>query len=81
MVERRPVLDLLAHLTLVLGVLIVAFPVWLAVVASTHPSSSFMSGTIPLWFGDAAPETYARMFGQGLSSSGRRRSGSCSPTA
>jgi sn-glycerol 3-phosphate transport system permease protein len=70
MVERRPFLDLLAHLTLVLGVLVVAFPVWLAVVASTHPPSAFVSGRVPLWFGDAGPATYARMFGQGLSSAG-----------
>ena len=36
MVEHRPILTLLAHLVLVLGVLTVAFPVWLAFVASTH---------------------------------------------
>lgn len=70
MVERRPFLDFLAHLTLIVGMLVVAFPVWLALVASTHPSTAFFRDTMPLWFGDAGPETYARMLGQGLSTSG-----------
>ena len=36
MVENRPVLTFIAHLTLILGVVIVAFPVYIAVIASTH---------------------------------------------
>jgi len=36
MVERRPALTLLSHLVLVLGVLIVAFPVYVTFVASTQ---------------------------------------------
>ena len=38
MVERRGVLTVLTHLVLVLGVIIVAFPVYIAFVASTQTS-------------------------------------------
>ncbi len=36
MVERRPALTVLSHLILILGVLIVAFPVYVAIIASTR---------------------------------------------
>jgi len=70
MVENRPFLTFLAHLVLIAGIVVVAFPVWLAFVASTHPSSAFVSGVLPLWPGDAMGETYGRMFTEGISTSG-----------
>ena len=70
MIERRPLLDLLAHAVLILGVLVVAFPVWVAIVASTHPAEAFQTGRIPLWFGDAAVANYSLMLGDGLSNMG-----------
>lgn len=54
MIENRPWLTVCSHLVLLLGVFIVALPVWVALVASTHPSSAFGSGSIPMWFGDQA---------------------------
>ncbi len=39
MIERRPVLDLVAHAVLIVGVLIVAFPVYLAFIASTQTAT------------------------------------------
>ena len=42
MVERRPLLGLLAHVVLVLGVLIVAFPVYITFVASTHANEAIV---------------------------------------
>ena len=39
MIERRPLLDLLAHAVLIVGVLIVAFPVYLAFIASTQTAT------------------------------------------
>lgn len=50
MVERRPGLTLLTHLVLVLGVLIVAFPVWLTISASTQ-SSAQITGQVPMSLG------------------------------
>jgi len=70
MVENRPILTLLAHLVLILGVLTVAFPVWLAFVASTHETTAFTSGVIPLWPGSQGAENYGAMLGQGMSTSG-----------
>jgi len=68
MVEQHRWLDILAHLTLILGVLIVAFPVWLAFVASTHESTEFVSGVIPLLPGGNALPTYAAVLEGGVSS-------------
>jgi sn-glycerol 3-phosphate transport system permease protein len=70
MVENRPVLDVLAHLVLILGVALVAFPVWIALVASTHEPSTFLSGVVPLWFGPNGLESYRTMLTAGMSTSG-----------
>ncbi|MBL8330806.1 MAG: sn-glycerol-3-phosphate ABC transporter permease UgpE [Rubrivivax sp.] len=42
MIENRPVATVLAHLTLVLGVLIVAFPVYITFVASTQTAEQIV---------------------------------------
>lgn len=65
MVENRPFLDILTHLVLIAGVLLVAFPVYIAFVASTHEPSAFVRGVIPLLPGDNMVESYARMLGSG----------------
>lgn len=70
MVENRPFLNFLAHLVLIVGVVIVALPVWVALVASTHESNAFLRGVVPLWFGDQAYENYSRMLNSGISTSG-----------
>ena len=70
MVENRPWLTLLAHVVLVFGVALVAFPVWIALVASTHEPSTFLSGVVPLWFGDNGYDSYATMLSAGISTSG-----------
>jgi sn-glycerol 3-phosphate transport system permease protein len=70
MVENRPVLDFLAHLVLILGVALVAFPVWIALVASTHEPTTFLSGVVPLWFGPNGVESYRTMLTAGMSTSG-----------
>lgn len=70
MVEHRPLLQFLAHLVLIFGVAIVALPVWVALVASTHTGTSFMSGTVPMWPGPHLVENYSRMLDGGLSTSG-----------
>lgn len=54
MIENRPWLMSFSHLVLLVGVAIVALPVWVALVASTHPATAFGAGHIPLWFGDHA---------------------------
>ncbi|HEV7276245.1 MAG TPA: sn-glycerol-3-phosphate ABC transporter permease UgpE [Devosiaceae bacterium] len=70
MVENRPFLDFLTHVVLILGVAVVAFPVYIAFVASTHPSSTFLRGAAPLLPGNAGWEVYRNMLFEGVSTSG-----------
>ena len=51
MVERRPFFNLFCQVILILGIISIALPVWIAIVATTHENSAFATGT-PLWFGD-----------------------------
>src|SRR3712207_652873 len=60
MVERRRFGDLFAHLVLCLGVAIVAFPVYLAFVASTHEPAIIANGQMPLAPGGQLVENYYR---------------------
>ncbi|MFD1882735.1 sn-glycerol-3-phosphate ABC transporter permease UgpE [Paracoccus pacificus] len=70
MIENRPGLNLLAHLVLIFGIALVAMPVWIAFVASTHTATDFSSGTIPMLPGPYLVENYSRMLDSGLSTSG-----------
>jgi sn-glycerol 3-phosphate transport system permease protein len=58
MVERRPWLTLLSHLVLVVGVVVVAFPLYLTFVASTHTSQAIVQVPMPLWPGEHLIENY-----------------------
>jgi hypothetical protein len=59
MIENRPVATTLAHLTLVLGVLIVAFPVYMTFVASTHTAEAIVQNVpMPLLPGDNLLQSY-----------------------
>lgn len=70
MIENRPFLNALAHLVLILGVAVVALPLWIAFVASTHGPNDFMSGLVPLLPGPHLVENYAHMFDTGVTTSG-----------
>ena len=58
MIEHRRFGNLLPHLVLLAGVAIVAFPVYLAVIASTHDNTVIANGQMPLYPGTHALETY-----------------------
>jgi sn-glycerol 3-phosphate transport system permease protein len=58
MVERRPALGLLAHLVLILGVLVVAFPVYITFVASTHTAAEVATSPMPLLPGSHFIDNY-----------------------
>ena len=73
MVERRPALTLITHLLLLLGVTVVAFPVYLAWVASTHTASTIaQSVPLPLWPGAHGLDNYALALMGGVGESGSR---------
>ena len=58
MVERTPLLDALSHAILILGVLVIAFPLYLTFVASTHTSSDIVHPPMSLWPGSHLIENY-----------------------
>ena len=66
MVERRATLGILAHAVMILGVVIVAFPIYLAFVASTHTSQEIVQAPMPLLPGGHFWENYvAALTGHG----------------
>jgi len=77
MVENRPILAALRHVVLVLGVLVVAFPLWLTFVGSTHTAQEIAaSRPMTLLPGNHIVETYrTALFG------GRTSVGSTIPAA
>ena len=60
MVEHRPWNDIIAYAILTFGVFIVAFPVYLALVASTYDAATVIGGNMPLTPGGRALENYYR---------------------
>jgi sn-glycerol 3-phosphate transport system permease protein len=73
MVERRPASAALSHLILVLGVLIVAFPIYVTLVASTHTSAEIVQQVpMPLTPGSHMLETYRVALGGGETSYGHK---------
>lgn len=60
MVEHRPLNDVIAYAILTLGVFIVAFPVYLAFIASTHDAATVVGGNMPLTPGAQTLENYYR---------------------
>ena len=60
MVEHRPLQDILAYVILTLGVFIFAFPVYLALIASTHDAITVIGGKLPLLPGGHTLENYYR---------------------
>jgi sn-glycerol 3-phosphate transport system permease protein len=68
MVERRPGLTLLSHAVLLLGVLAVAFPIYVTFVASTLTLEEIMSVPMPLLPGDQFVHNYAQVLAHGTTS-------------
>jgi sn-glycerol 3-phosphate transport system permease protein len=56
---------LAAHAALALGVLVFAFPIWIALMASTHDVGTIGRGEVPLLPGGHAPENYATAWDRG----------------
>ena len=73
MVERRPLLNLVSHLVLVLGVLVVGFPLYLTLVASTQ-SSTEIAQSVPMSLlpGTHMVETYRLALMGGETTSGSK---------
>ncbi|KAB2920189.1 MAG: sn-glycerol-3-phosphate ABC transporter permease UgpE [Hyphomicrobiaceae bacterium] len=71
MVERRRLGDLLPHLILWVGVAIVAFPVYLCFVGSTHDQTIISNGQMPVTPGGLLLDTYYKTLFVGTSGTTR----------
>lgn len=67
MIERRPFLDLFSHLVLIVGVLLVAFPLYIALVASTQTAEQAAAAPMSLIPGSHFLENYSAVLGKGAS--------------
>jgi sn-glycerol 3-phosphate transport system permease protein len=65
MVERRPGLTFLAHAILIVGVIIVAFPLYVTFIASTRTLDEIVAVPMPLTPGSHFFENYAHMLTSG----------------
>lgn len=48
MVENRPFFDTLTHIVLILGIILIAFPIWITFVAATHDLARMSQAPIPI---------------------------------
>jgi sn-glycerol 3-phosphate transport system permease protein len=58
MVERQRFLNLISHFLLALAALVIVFPIYLALVVSTHSAQDMAQSPIPIWFGHEALQNY-----------------------
>lgn len=65
MVERKPFLDLLSHFILVVGVAVVALPIWIAFVGSTHTLDAIVASPMPIWPGAELWTNYGQVLTSG----------------
>ena len=70
MIENRPILNIVSHAVLIFGVVIVALPIWITFVASTHDPIRMTQAPIPMLPGGYFWENFKQtLFGSGLSGS------------
>jgi len=69
MIERRPFLDFLTHVMLILGVVIVAFPVYVVFVASSLTAEDVLQAPMTLIPGPHLIENYRTVLMQGMGNS------------
>jgi len=65
MVENRPFFTFLSHFIVLVGVLIVFFPVWMTFVASTHDQATMLRAPVPLLPGTHLIENYRTVLLEG----------------
>lgn len=66
MVEKRGSGLWLTHLIMILGVLVIFFPIWLAFVASTVTQPEIVQPPMPIWPGDQFFENYSKALFSGV---------------
>lgn len=67
MVENRPALTFITHAVLILGVIMIALPIWITFVAASHDDLRMTQAPIPMLPGGYFWENFKRtLFGSGL---------------
>ena len=69
MIEKRPSRDFLTHASLILGLLVISFPIYIAFVASSHPAEDLIA-TVQGWFGEHMLENYSTIIQTGKITAG-----------
>lgn len=69
MVENRPFLTFMTHAIIILGLVIIVFPIYIAFVASTHATEDIVT-TVQPWFGNHMVENYSTVLGAGKVTAG-----------
>ena len=72
MVENRPFVTFISHLVLIIGLIVIAFPVWMTFVASTHDQDTMLRPPVPVWPGPYLFDNYWTVLVEGY----RNRPGS-----
>jgi sn-glycerol 3-phosphate transport system permease protein len=72
MVENRPFVTFISHLVLIIGLIVIAFPVWMTFVASTHDQETMLRPPVPVWPGPYLFDNYWTVLVEGY----RNRPGS-----
>ena len=75
MIENRPYLTYLSHAILIIGGLIIIFPIYVALVTSSHVTEDVISSVQP-WFGGALIDNYVTALVTGKMSAGGNPLGS-----
>ena len=73
MIENRPLLTFVSHVILIIGVAIVALPVYITFVASTLTADEVLQAPMPLLPGTHLIENYTKVLAPGASANVTRR--------
>ena len=69
MVEHRPLRTILTHAILIMGLVVIIFPIYITLVASTHQKKDILT-TVQPWFGDNLIENYTTILKSGKQTAG-----------
>lgn len=58
MKDKNSLSQIMTHLLLIIGLMIILSPIYFALVASTHHVSQLISAPLPMWFGNQALHNY-----------------------
>ena len=69
MIENRPIGTFVSHAVLIVGIVVVVFPIWITLVAASHDAVRILQVPLPLGFGDQFINNLQAVIGKGLSGS------------